>query len=106
MRRYSFVLGAGAAIGVSLFFSAPSSLAQRKAAYWGIGGYTKFVTVPGATRMGADACATCHEDLQNSYRHAFHAQQGVECEDCHGAGSLHVESGDIAKIVSYRSRSA
>lgn len=105
MRRYSSVIWAGAAIGVSLFLSAPSSLAKGKSKDWGTAGFTKYVTIPGATRVGPEACAACHESLNGSYRHAFHAQQGVECEDCHGAGSLHIEGkGDIAKIVSFRGR--
>jgi formate-dependent nitrite reductase cytochrome c552 subunit len=45
--------------------------------------------------------------VSSSFRHAFHAQQGIECEDCHGAGSLHVAGGgDVTKIVSYKQRSA
>jgi formate-dependent nitrite reductase cytochrome c552 subunit len=57
--------------------------------------------------MGADACATCHADIAKDFRHAFHAQQGVECEQCHGPGSLHVQGGgDVSKIISFRQRSA
>jgi DmsE family decaheme c-type cytochrome len=69
--------------------------------------YGKYVEIAGATRAGADVCATCHEENSKDFRHAFHAQQGVECEDCHGNGSLHVQGGgDISKIVSFRHRSA
>jgi predicted CXXCH cytochrome family protein len=68
--------------------------------------YGKYVEITGATRVGADVCATCHAEDSTAYRHAFHAQQGVECEDCHGNGSLHVEGGgDKSKIVSFPQRS-
>jgi predicted CXXCH cytochrome family protein len=54
-----------------------------------------------------DTCTTCHSQIVSAANHAYHAQQGVECEDCHGNGSLHVEgSGDVSKIISYRRRSA
>ncbi|HVJ08515.1 MAG TPA: DmsE family decaheme c-type cytochrome [Acidisarcina sp.] len=54
------------------------------------------------TRVGAEVCSTCHTDQANDFRHAFHAQQGLTCEDCHGAGGLHVEGGgDTSKIISF-----
>jgi predicted CXXCH cytochrome family protein len=68
--------------------------------------YGKYVEIAGATRAGAEVCATCHAEDSMAYRHGFHAQQGVECEDCHGNGSLHVEGGgDKTKIVSFHQRS-
>ena len=48
--------------------------------------YGKYVEIAGATRAGAEVCATCHAEDSMAYRHGFHAQQGVECEDCHGNG--------------------
>ena len=72
-----------------------------------ISSFSKYVQIPGATPVGTDACATCHADIAKDFRHAYHAQQGVECEQCHGAGSLHVQGGgDISKIISFRQRSA
>jgi predicted CXXCH cytochrome family protein len=69
--------------------------------------YSKYSDIPGATRLGAETCRTCHSEQSKDFQHAFHAQQGVECEDCHGAGSLHVEGGgDVAKIIGFRKRSA
>lgn len=58
-------------------------------------------TVPGATFIGSAACADCHEDLVRDFKTASHARlmarganaQEVGCESCHGAGSLHSDSG-------------
>jgi len=69
--------------------------------------FSKFVEIPGATPVGADTCTTCHSEVAADFRHAFHAQQGVDCEACHGPGSLHVQGGgDISKIISFGKRSA
>jgi len=68
--------------------------------------YGKYIEIAGATRVGADTCANCHSEDSTAYRHAYHAQQGVECEDCHGNGSLHVDGGgDKSKIISFHQRS-
>ena len=106
MRRYLPVLLAVAACLIA-FGLLPTFLAQKKYQSWEVTGFTKYVTIPGATRVGSEACAACHTDLKNNFRHAFHAGQGVECEDCHGAGSAHIDGGgDVTKIVSYGRRSA
>ncbi len=45
--------------------------------------------VPGAQRIGAEECATCHEEVKGRERIAdYHA----DCESCHGGGSLHADS--------------
>ncbi len=63
--------------------------------------------IPGAKPVGAEVCASCHAEVAKSFTHAFHAQQQVQCEDCHGNGSLHVEGGgDVTKIFSPAKRSA
>src|SRR5581483_5334876 len=100
MRHY---LGA-LAISVLIVFSSFSHAAQKN--QHAIASFAKYVEIPGATAVGADTCATCHSDVAKDFRHAFHAQQGVECEQCHGSGSLHVEGGgDVSKIISFRQRS-
>jgi len=69
--------------------------AKDKSSPWN-GSFAKYTEIPGASRVGADTCTTCHAGIAKGFRHAFHAQQGVECEDCHGPGSLHVNgNGDL-----------
>ncbi len=71
-----------------------------------LGAFSKYVEIAGAERVGAEACTSCHKELAGNFRHAFHAQQGVECEDCHGPGSLHVSgNGDVTKIIGFVSGS-
>jgi predicted CXXCH cytochrome family protein len=81
-----------------------SLLAKEKSQYW-MGSFAKYVQIAGATRVGSDTCVSCHADVAGNFRHAFHAQQGVECEDCHGPGSLHVDGkGDVTKIIRFSAR--
>ena len=73
--------------------------------------FSKFVEIPGAEKVGAEQCAACHADLSKTYRRSGHAMQEVGCEQCHGAGSLHVAAGGYSteskdKIISFRDRSA
>lgn len=67
--------------------------------------YAKYVDIPGAKAVGGDTCTGCHDAIAKNFQHAFHAQQGVECEQCHGAGSLHADGGgDVSKIVAFSKR--
>jgi DmsE family decaheme c-type cytochrome len=63
--------------------------------------FAKFVEIPGAERLGSDQCRACHEEQGKSFRHSYHAQQSVECEDCHGSGSLHLTSDSHEKIIKF-----
>jgi len=70
--------------------------------------FSKFVEIPGAEKVGSDQCAMCHSEPAKAYRHSFHAMQDVDCEQCHGPGSLHAAAGAYSKekIISFRDRSA
>src|ERR1035441_950179 len=59
--------------------------------------FSKFVEIPGATKVGGDQCAQCHADLDKTYRRSSHALREVNCEQCHGAGSLHLAAGGYSK---------
>lgn len=55
---------------------------------------------------GADDCATCHKEITKDFASNPHfkttrmqGRNGVTCENCHGAGQAHAESGDKAKIL-------
>ncbi len=62
---------------------------------------------PVAHLVGSATCATCHTNLAKNFMHTFHSQQGVQCEACHGPGSLHVQGGgDISKIDTFQYQSA
>ena len=64
-------------------------------------------TIPGATFVGSEACAQCHEKLVRDFRTADHArlqakgQNAVDmgCESCHGAGSKHIAAGGGAGTI-------
>ena len=67
----------------------------------------KQLTLPvidGATSVGQEACAECHEGMSagvHSRLAGFEYMGGTEgCEACHGGGSLHVDSdgGQILKF--------
>ncbi len=56
--------------------------------------------------VGADTCATCHEEVSKKFADnphqkmaEMHGGNGVTCENCHGAGKAHVDGGgDTSKI--------
>src|SRR5579864_5519496 len=71
--------------------------------------FNKYVEIPGATLIGNDQCAQCHADLSKGFRQSAHSLRDVDCEQCHGAGSLHLEAGGYSKeskdkIVSFKDR--
>jgi DmsE family decaheme c-type cytochrome len=82
-------------LGVSLvlMWSLSVSATERKTSYAHENhekSFAKYVEIPGAERIGSDQCRTCHEEQAKTFRFSNHAQQSLECEDCHGAGSLHL----------------
>jgi len=107
MRRFLSFLGSLIIFTVVFLLCSPSLQADKKSYSGTIGGFAKYVTIPGAKAVGADTCTGCHDAVAKNFQHAFHAQQGVECEQCHGNGSLHVDgAGDVTKIVAFSKRSA
>ncbi len=44
-----------------------------------------------AELIGSAACSQCHEGAARSYRQSVHFYKDVDCENCHGVGSLHAE---------------
>jgi predicted CXXCH cytochrome family protein len=97
-------LAVGSCLFLLFLFASSLSAIDKPARANGFGSY---VDIPGATKVGSDTCIACHEETSKNFQHAFHKQQGVECEDCHGSGSLHAEAGgDVAKIVSFSKRPA
>jgi len=63
--------------------------------------FAHYLVIPGAEKTGAAQCASCHKDVAHDAKHSFHALKGVQCEDCHGAGSLHAQ-GDTTKIINFK----
>lgn len=63
--------------------------------------------IPGATYVGSDNCAQCHETITKDFHTASHARLKAEganainvgCESCHGPGSLHAESGGARATI-------
>ncbi len=64
--------------------------------------------------VGADTCATCHEEQTKGFANnpysklaLEHGNAGVTCESCHGAGKAHVDGGgDTTKIFNPAKASA
>jgi predicted CXXCH cytochrome family protein len=63
--------------------------------------------IPDAEFVGTEECETCHDEIVAEFATATHAgldpletvTPGLGCEACHGAGSLHVESGGDRKLI-------
>src|SRR5262245_18473474 len=63
--------------------------------------------VPGATLVGSENCAQCHENITRDFKTASHARIKAEgpnaaemgCESCHGPGSVHSESGGARDTI-------
>jgi predicted CXXCH cytochrome family protein len=105
MRRFPQAVSLAALLFVCGLYFPSATLARRPAdtATTRI----RMPQIPGAMPVGSDTCEACHADVAKSFHHAFHGQQGVQCEECHGPGSLHVQgAGDVGKIIAMKSRPA
>ena len=100
---FMFLLAAGLLCATALAAPPPGSKAQAAptapAAQATPASHAEFV--------GSDTCATCHADVAKSFATNPHTKMtlmhgnasGVTCENCHGAGSQHVDGGgDVTKI--------
>jgi DmsE family decaheme c-type cytochrome len=96
----------------ALLLFTPAALAKSKPKTSNTGkierDFARFTLVPGAETVGAEQCTQCHTDLAKGFRHSPHSIVDVTCEQCHGAGSLHVAEGAYTKekIISFRDRPA
>lgn len=68
--------------------------------------------VPGATYVGSESCAACHEAQARYFKHDAHASVTVNiesetgatvnvegCEACHGPGSIHAEEDGLKAAI-------
>ncbi len=104
MRRSSF-LWISVVAGLTTFVCISPSAAKQSTR--SIASFAGFLRIPGAKPVGSETCAACHADVAKNFQHAYHAQQGVKCEDCHGNGSLHVDGGgDTSRIFRFEKSSS
>src|SRR5579871_6876576 len=52
-----------------------------------------------ATLVGAAKCASCHATLHTGWLATAHAKAQVDCESCHGPGSVHVANPVATNIL-------
>src|SRR5262245_30997976 len=63
--------------------------------------------IPNAKFVGSKSCADCHGQITKHFVTATHAKlkahgenaENIGCESCHGAGSVHAESGGARNTI-------
>jgi len=72
------------------------------------GAQAKAAAPAAASFVGADTCAACHDAESKGFANnphtkmvLMHGSKGITCENCHGAGSAHVESGGTTKMFDF-----
>ncbi len=89
-----------AVVAVIALAAGPLGIAQEKPAAAAHAAKAEFV--------GSEACGVCHEAVASDFRKTRHQAlekekkrgwEGKSCEACHGPGSKHAESADVADIV-------
>lgn len=55
----------------------------------GLAGPSAEVSIVVADTVGNEHCISCHGDENATYSQTTHAKSSVDCESCHGPGSLH-----------------
>lgn len=84
----------GGAQSPSAVVAAPAAAAAEKEA-------------PTGEYVGAETCATCHEEVAAAFKSTPHAASSKGCEGCHGPGKAHVDGGgDKTKIRAFSTMSA
>jgi predicted CXXCH cytochrome family protein len=63
--------------------------------------------IAGATFVGSQNCEQCHQEIYRKFKTSDHARlqakgknaENIGCESCHGPGSLHTQSGGLARTI-------
>lgn len=92
------LLGASMACATALAGSAPAKKAAPAQA--------KTAAPASSDYIGSEVCAACHESVVKGFANnphtrmaLMHGDHGITCENCHGPGKAHAQSGgDVSKI--------
>lgn len=59
--------------------------------------------IPDKKKVGSETCLSCHEDIGKAFGATAHSRgyrgQAVDCEACHGPGSVHADDPQKTNIV-------
>ncbi len=100
--RFRQALGAGVGATLLVIFAlvlGSTTVLAKKVSASGRMSYPVSAHIQGTSMVGFQQCGTCHREEAVSFQHSVHALKNVECEDCHGGGSLHVKNPGKKNIV-------